>query len=133
MCCLAHTNPGKMWDVRKSSVYATVEATAWAGCVWAVGTLYAHSSPPAKGSLRDSKITEYTLPPKPRVPQGATPPLVKCSVVVQTPSPREILAYLLVIELADSYNCELIVLLYFLPCGSTWAPQQQIFTVPSSL
>ena len=76
-----------MWDVRKSSMCATVEATAWAGCVRAVGTLHAHSPPPAKGSLRDSKITECTLPRKPRVPQGATPPLVKRSAVVQTPSP----------------------------------------------
>ena len=87
MCRLAHTNPGKMWDVRKSSMHATVESTAWAGCVRAVGTLYANSPPPAKGSLRDSKITEYTLPRKPNVPQGATPPLVKRSVVMQTPTP----------------------------------------------
>jgi len=52
MCRLACTNPGKMWDVRKSIMYTTVEATAWAGSVRAVGSLYAHSPPPAKGSLR---------------------------------------------------------------------------------
>jgi len=45
---LAYTNPGPMWDVRKSLMYATVEATAWAGCVRAVGTLYAHSPPPGQ-------------------------------------------------------------------------------------
>ena len=87
MCRLAYTNPGPIWDVHKSLMHATVEATAWAGCVRAVGTLYAHSPPPAKGSLRDSKITNYLLPSQPRTPQGATPPLVKRSVVVQTPSP----------------------------------------------
>jgi len=87
MCCLAHTNPGPFWDARKSLMHATVEATAWAGCVRVVGTLYAHSPPPTKGSLKDSKITNYLLPSQPRVPQGAIPPLVKRSVVVQTPSP----------------------------------------------
>ena len=68
-------------------MHVTVEATAWAGCVNAVGTLYAHSPPPAKGSLKNSKITNYLLPSQPKVPQGATPPLVKRSVIVQTPSP----------------------------------------------
>jgi len=87
MCRLAYTNPGPIRDIHKSLMHATVEATAWAGCVRAVGTLYAHSPPPTKGSLKDSKITNYLLPSQPKTPQGATPPLVKRSVVVQTPSP----------------------------------------------
>ena len=88
MCRLAHTNPGPIWDMRKRLMHAAVEATAWAGCVRAVGTLYAHSPPPAKGSLKDSgKITNYLLPSQQKVPQGATPLLVKRSAVAQTPSP----------------------------------------------
>ena len=87
MCRLACTSPGRLWDVHKSLMHATLEAKAWAGCVRAVGALYTHAPPPAKGSLKDGKITTYLLPSQPKVPQGATPPLVNCSVVLQTPSP----------------------------------------------
>ena len=86
MCRLACTPPGPMWDVHKSLMHATMEAKAWAGCVRVVGTLFTHSPPPAKYSPKDSMITNYLLPSQPKVPQGATPPLVKRSVVVQTPS-----------------------------------------------
>jgi len=57
MCRLAYTPPGPVWTVSKSLMGATLEAKAWAGCIRAVGSLYASNLPPAKGSLKDSKIT----------------------------------------------------------------------------
>ena len=87
MCRLAYSNPGRLFEVSQSLMRSTVEARLWAGCIRSVGSLYANSPPPAKGSLKDGNIKNYLITGTPKTPQGVTPPLVKRSVVLQTPSP----------------------------------------------